>query len=203
MDNDSSENEHENTTKNKKPKNNWLIKVFIISFTISIVLALLINKLFSGSNIILPMIFLISFISLGVISDAIATATTCCTPEQFHAMATKKVKGSQETIYLLKNADKVASFCGDVIGDIVGVISGSAGAIIITIIIQTFKVNNDIVSLIIDLVFTALISSSMIAGKAIGKEIALNKSEKVMFAVGKLLYYTKAIFNFNKKSNKK
>ena len=47
----------------------------------------------------------------------------------YHAMSSKKIKGAKKAVSFKKNADKVSSFCNDVIGDICGIISGSAGEI--------------------------------------------------------------------------
>ena len=42
-----------------------------------------------------------------------------------------KYPGAKEAVLLAKNADKVASFCNDVLGDISGTFSGAIGAAIV------------------------------------------------------------------------
>ena len=57
-------------------------------------------------------------------------AVTVANEHEFHAKATKKVKGSKDSLKLIKNAPRVANICADVIGDICGVLSGAISALI-------------------------------------------------------------------------
>ena len=91
-----------------------------------------------------------------------------------------------------KNADKVSSFCNDVIGDICGIISGSAGVIIATFLANTFEINIFIVTLLV----TAIIAALTIGGKALGKSIAINKSNYILYEFSKL------VSHFYKKKNR-
>lgn len=102
-------------------KNNikiWIIQVFIITFILSICFSFLstigINKLS-----LFPAILLLLFvIFLGVIFDIIGVAVTVANEHEFHAKASKKVKGSKKSIILIKNSSRVANICADVIGDV-------------------------------------------------------------------------------------
>ena len=93
----------------------------------------------------------------------------------FHSMNSRKIKGADIAVKFKKNADKVSSFCNDVIGDICGIISGTAGSIIALKISNLLSLNSFYTILFI----TALISSLTIGGKAIGKSIAINKSNYI------------------------
>ena len=62
---------------------------------------------------------------MGIFFDIIGVAVTVANEHEFHAKATKKVKGSKDSIKLIRNAPKVANICADVIGDICGVLSRS------------------------------------------------------------------------------
>ena len=120
---------------------------------------------------------------LGIIFDIIGVSATCADIEVFHAMASKKIRGGKVGVKLIKNASKVASICCDVIGDICGIISGSAGVTIVALIIKLSNINPIIISLIV----TAMISSLTIGGKALGKNVAINKSNEVITIVAKIL----------------
>ena len=61
---------------------------------------------------------LILVIALGILFDIIGVAVTVADEKEFHAMATKKVKGSKCAIKLIRNSAKVANICADVIGDL-------------------------------------------------------------------------------------
>lgn len=86
------------------------------------------------------------------------------------------------TITLLKNNSAVSSFCNDVIGDICGIVSGSLGTVLTSYLI--IKYNTHL--LWTTVLVTALISAITVGGKALGKEIAIKKSDKIIFTVGKI-----------------
>ena len=98
-------------------------------------------------------------------------------------MASKKVKGSHHSVKLLKNSDKLASICNDVVGDVCGVVSGSAGVLVATTLSTKYNLNMSLTVLIV----TAIIASITITGKAYGKTIAIKNSESITFKVGKFL----------------
>jgi CBS domain containing-hemolysin-like protein len=102
-------------------------------------------------------------------------------------MSSRKVKGAKTAVKLIQNADKVSSFCNDVIGDICGIISGSAGSIISVTLASTFSINIFITTLIT----TAVIASLTIGGKALGKSYAINKNNLILYQFAKFLSYFK------------
>ena len=171
----------------KKNKNNsWIIIITVLSFAISIIFSYLSEAILKSSSIIIELIVLFTVILLGIIFDMIGVAITTCVEFPFHAMASRKIKGAKTAIKLIKNKDRVSSFCNDVIGDICGIVSGTAGVIIATSISTNFNINLIICSLLI----TATISSLTIGGKAVGKNIAVNNSERITKVVSKILSIT-------------
>lgn len=169
--------------KKKKKKNNWIIIVTILAFFISILFSLLSQILMPKVHIALEVIILLIFIAIGIIFDMIGVAVTASDEEPLHAMNSKKIKGAKKAVNFKKNADKVSSFCNDVIGDICGIVSGSAGVIIATTISQ--KTNTNI--LYVSLIVTAIISSLTIGGKAACKKIAINNSHKIVYRAAKII----------------
>lgn len=101
----------------------------------------------------------------------------------FHSMSSRKVKGAKMAVKLKKNADKVSSFCNDVVGDICGIISGSTGAVIAIKIIEKFNFN----ALIVTLIIMGVISAITIGGKAMEKGYAMRKSNDILFKFAKIL----------------
>lgn len=95
---------------------------------------------------------------------------------------------------LLRNAEKVSSFCNDVVGDICGVVSGSASAVIAVKALT--QVESDTVS---QLIMSALVAGVTIAGKACGKNIAMSKCTQIVHLVSKPIYYTKSLFRRKRK----
>ena len=99
-------------------------------------------------------------------------------------MASHRTRGAKEALFLLRNSEKVASFCNDVVGDICGIVSGSTAAVLVARLQQSLSVENVLVSTAV----TALISGLTIGGKAIGKKIALDRCKEVVYATGKLMH---------------
>ena len=165
----------------------WIIKVFIITFVICMLISGLSNMIASNANIIILLVITVLIIIIGIIFDIIGTAVLTADEATFHAKASNKIKGSKESIRLIKNASNIANFCNDIIGDICGIVSGSMGAMIAITIAQKFSANSTLMALII----SSVISSIMVGGKAIGKNIAVKKSDQIIFKVGKYLNKTK------------
>ena len=128
-------------------------------------------------------LILLLFIALGILFDIIGVAVTAANPKPFNSMAAHRVKGAKEALYLIRNAEKVASFCNDVVGDICGIVSGSTAAVIVAALQRDFSTTNVMISIGV----TALISGLTIGGKAIGKKIAMKKSKDVIYLTAKVL----------------
>lgn len=170
--------------KNKKAVDiKWIIKIVVASFFISIGFTLISETAIPNVGIFIGIILTLIFIIIGVIFDMIGIAVATAEEAQFNSMVTKRVKGAKMALKLKKNADKVSSFCNDVIGDICGIISGSTGAVIALKITSLYNFN----SLLTTLIVMSLISSLTIGGKAMEKGYAMKKSNKILFNFSKIL----------------
>ncbi len=169
----------------KKEKVNvkWIVTVVIVSFVISFCLSFIANSTIPNLSLILGIIVTLIFILIGILFDIIGVAVTTADEAIFHSMNSRKVKGAKVAVMFKKNADKVSSFCCDVIGDICGVISGAAGTTIAAILITKYGFN----VLLVGLLVTAIISSLTIGGKAIGKSFAINKSDIILYEFAKFV----------------
>ena len=157
----------------------WIIEAFIITFLLSGIISFISQNGITNLNIVPAIIILIVVVFLGIFFDIVGVAVTVANEEHFHAKATKKAEGAKSSLYLIKNATKVANICADVIGDICGVISGAIGTMIALKIANTYGVSTNI-----QFVISALIASITVGGKAIGKEIATKNSTKIVDRVG-------------------
>ena len=115
--------------------------------------------------------------------DIIGVAVTASDEAVFHSMSSRKVKGASTAVNFKKNAEKVSSFCCDVIGDICGIISGASAAAIAVILVTKYHFD----PLITSLVIAAIISTITIGGKAIGKSFAINKSNIILYGFAKVV----------------
>ncbi len=166
-----------------KKNDPWIIKAFLFTFFITLIVSGISNFISNNCHIILLVFITILIIAVGIIFDIIGTSVLTAKEASFHAMASSKVKGSKESIKLIKNSSNIANFCNDIIGDICGIVSGSMGAIIAIYLADFFKANITIVAVII----SATISSLTVGGKAIGKKYAVKNSASIVALVGKLL----------------
>lgn len=168
--------------KNKK-RNTWPIIVTILAFFISLLFSFISESIMPSVPILIGIIILITFILIGIIFDMIGVAVTSSNEEPLHAMSSKKIKGAKKAVSFKKNADKVSSFCNDVIGDICGIISGSAGVAVATSLANTYNLNIFYTALIV----TAIIAALTIGGKAFCKKIAINNNHKIVYLTAKIL----------------
>lgn len=157
----------------------WIITIGIITFLISLLFSFIGEIIIPNAQIYISFILLLLFIFLGILFDIIGISVTVSDLKVFNSMATKRVKGAKLGRKLIKNADKVSSFCNDVIGDICGIVSGSTGITIALILAEKFNFS----VLILSLIITTIISTLTIVGKAIGKTFAMNKSNWILYKV--------------------
>lgn len=168
--------------KNKQKINySWIIKITLLAFFISLIFSGLSEMFIKNVSLLISIIILIIFIALGILFDMIGVAVTSADEEPFHSMSSRKVIGAKQAVYLKKNADKVSSFCNDVIGDICGIISGTVGVTI------SISLSNYIPLFISTLLVTALIASATIGGKAVFKSVAINKSNEILYNFAKFV----------------
>ncbi len=165
----------------------WVIKAFLFTFLICILISGISNSIANNANIVVLLSITAIIIFIGIIFDIIGTAVLTADEATFHAKASNKINGSRESIKLIKNASNIANFCNDIIGDICGIVSGSMGAMIAIYFANKLSINPTISALIV----SSIISSIMVGGKAIGKNIAIKESDRIIFKVGRLLNKTK------------
>ena len=165
----------------KKNKNKinwgWIIKIVVVAFTISILFSFASETAIPKLNVFWGVILTFIFVLIGVTFDMVGVSVTAADEHVFNSMAAKKIKGAKLAVKFKKNADKLSSFCQDVIGDICGIVSGSTGAVIAIKIMNQLNTDNLLVTLIV----MGVISSLTIGGKAIEKAIAMNKSNEILY----------------------
>lgn len=179
---------NKNTTKRRKFNKKWLITVIIWSVIICGSFSLLSDMLLRRVNLLVAFIILLIIIITGIIFDMIGVAVTVAIEMPFHSMSSKKNKEAKIAINLIRNADKVSSFCSDVIGDVCGIVSGSIGVLIAAKVLLIFSTIN---ATIISTAIGVFIGAFTIGGKFIGKTIALNNANEILIKVCKFIYIFK------------
>ena len=161
----------------------WVTKIMLFSFTLSVTLSFVSEITVPNLNLFLGIIVALIFIAIGILFDIIGVSITAASPKVFHSMNARRVSGANIAVKLIKNSEKVSSFCCDVIGDICGVISGATSISIATMLSKTFSFN----LLITTLIVTGIISAMTIVGKAIGKSFAINKCDIIIYEFSKFI----------------
>lgn len=162
----------------------WVLTITVLSLLISMTLSYLSTEALANVGNLAAFLILFLFIFIGILFDIIGIAATSATEKQFHSMAAKKVKGAKEAVWLTRNAEKVSSFCNDVVGDISGIISGATGAVIIARVAGGLGAGG---AVFVSLTITGLIAAMTIGGKAAGKAVGIGYNSAILFAAGKLL----------------
>ena len=160
----------EKTEKKESSQIKWFITIFITTFILSILFSFISTTAINGLDLIPAIIILIIVILVGILFDIIGVAVTVGKESDFHAKASKKLKGAKTSIKLIRNSAKVANICADVIGDIAGVLSGAISAMISLKITEKFNLEFNIQFMI-----SALVASLTVGGKALRKNICTKK----------------------------
>lgn len=173
----------------------WTLFITIFTFTMSIALTYLLDHLLQDVNIFVGVIMLLSVILIGIVFDIIGVSVTSAEQKLFHSMAANRIQEGKVAIDLIKNADKVSSFCNDVIGDMAGIISGALGASLLSKIYDKF---NDINIVLLGTLITASVAGFTVGGKSLGKSVAINKYREIIFFISKIILKFRNIFTKKK-----
>lgn len=169
----------------RKVNYKWIAFITVATFFIAILMAYFSVMFMARVSVLAALFILFLIVSVGIFFDLLGIAVTAANEVPFHSMAASNVKGSKESIQIIRNAGSVANFCNDVVGDIAGIISGSAAAaIIIKLAIQDrFWLS------ISEILLSGLIAAITVGGKAIAKEIAMRNANFIVFQIGRFLNF--------------
>ena len=178
--------------KSKKKVNiKWIITIFLSTVVISAVFSTISNMLLGQAGLVPAFFILLVIVLIGILFDIIGVAVTADDVKPFHSMAAHRVPGAQEALKLLRNAEKVSSFCNDVVGDICGIISGTASASIVLLILANRQSMGTRAQLL-EIGMAAVVSGLTVGGKAVGKTFAMTKSTSIVHCASKVIYYIKS-----------
>ena len=192
-----------NAISSKKETRVWTLLITVITFFISISMSFFSNETLGNATTVVSFLIVFVIIIISILFDLIGTAATAADEAPFHSMASRKLYGAKQAVMLIRNADKVSNFCNDVVGDICGVISGTAAAFIV------YKFSGggtEAQNSFFGLSITAMVASLTVGGKALGKSIALQNSNYIIYKVAVVIKFLFGKLNFKKKkkwNNKK
>ncbi|RXT13627.1 hypothetical protein [Ammoniphilus sp. CFH 90114] len=166
----------------------WALVISIWTFFTAIGISMISQLLLRESSLLLALITLLSIVVIGTVSDIIAVAITAADISPFNAMASRKIYGARKGIQMIQNAEKYANFFADVVGDVLGYIAGFAGA---TLVLQIVRLTDQLTvyESVVSIIVAGLSSSAIVGSKAIGKNIAIHNSTKIVLGFGKILTF--------------
>ena len=180
----------------KKKRNLWSVKITIVSLFLAAFISFLSELTASSEHMIVIILLLLFLVLASILSDGIGVAVTSCDITPIMSMASRKVYGAKTAIWLLKNNEKVANICNDVVGDIFGIISGACTAAIVAKIIL---MQGESWQQWLTIAISSAVAALTIGGKAFMKNLAITNSKEFVMFVARMI----AVFNKNERSNKK
>lgn len=167
-----------------------VLKVGLLTFFLSMSMNLVSRLLLAHVGLVLSFLILFIIVLIGIVFDIIGTAAAAASEKPFHAMAANRVYGAREALRVIRNADKVANFCNDVIGDISGTVSGAVGASIVFRLIVSRSAVNEVIA---GVLMTGLIAAITVGGKSFSKGFAINEASRVILLVGEALRWFQGV----------
>ncbi|MBM7542443.1 hypothetical protein [Amphibacillus cookii] len=171
------------------------LSIAVITFVLAAIFSVISSAILSGVAWGLGILIVLIIVFLGVFFDTLGVAATAAIEKPFHAMASERVFGAREAVLIVRNADRFASFCNDVVGDISGVISGTASALVV---LQLANVlghgDGSAVQLTINVIMTSVVAALTVGGKAIGKFLGIHYTTTIIILVGKTLAFLDSKF---------
>lgn len=172
------------------------------------VLSIPLSAFFDGATIFMDAIpwflgiFIVIFIVLfGAFFDMIGVASAAADEPPFHAMASKRIHGAKFAIKIVRNAERVASVCSDVIGDIAGVLSGATALSVGESMARHFGVTGGYKE-VFSIGLTVLATSLTIGAKAFGKTIAVYYPTTIILFAARVSWNFVRIFERDKNKSK-
>ncbi|TGB04351.1 hypothetical protein [Halobacillus salinus] len=164
------------------------ISIAVITFVLAAIFSVISNSVLSGVIWFIGLVLVFVIVFTGVFFDMLGIAATAAEETPFHAMASEKVAGAKEAIVIVRNADRFASFCNDVIGDISGIVSGTAsGMVVLQLANGMGYTEGSTVQITISVILTSIVAALTVGGKALGKFFAIHSSTKIIFFAARLI----------------
>jgi CBS domain containing-hemolysin-like protein len=165
----------------------WSIFISIITFALACLFTVTSTAILEGFSWAIGIVIVLLLVCTGIFFDILGLAAAAANEKPFHAMASERVRGAKQAIYIVRHADRFSNICNDVIGDMTSIISGSASAIVILKVLLPFQ-DIEFMRTAVSVVFTALVSALTVGGKALGKSFALHYTTNIVLMIGKSFY---------------
>lgn len=170
----------------KKKSNRWVFFITIWTFILALTFSFLSETVVRNLQLTIAFLILAIIVLTGIFFDIIGIAVAASDDKSLNGMAAQKIPGAREAVMLHKNAGAVSNFCNDVIGDICGIVSGAAGAVIVLRFIVMYPVAK---AATLGILFSSVTAAVTVGGKALGKNIAIEKADEITYEAGRFLNF--------------
>ncbi|MFD1018696.1 hypothetical protein [Thalassobacillus hwangdonensis] len=174
------------------------ISIAVITFVLAAIFSVISTSILSGVIWVIGLMIVFIIVFIGVVFDMLGIAATAADEPPFHAMAAEKVPGAKQAILIVRNADRFASFCNDVIGDISGIVSGTASAVVVIQLTRVFDHSEgSTFQIVVSVILTSIVAALTVGGKAMGKYFAIHSSTKIIFFAAKVIDFVENKLKIN------
>lgn len=163
----------------------WAFKMFLLAIFMSLLFGFVSEMFISSAGLIVAILIICVFIFLSVLFDMIGIAAASADIEVFKRWECLGIKGAKRGVCLCDNCEKLCSFCADVVGDICSTLCGAGGATIVSLVTKNLKQTSCVI--LISITTSALIAGMTVLFKAIMKERAMKKSNKILLKLSRFI----------------
>ncbi|MFT8364174.1 MAG: hypothetical protein ABF586_12100 [Sporolactobacillus sp.] len=167
----------------------WALPLAVITVVLSAIFSIISTAVLNDSGLITAILVVLLIILMALFFDIIGVAATASNEAPFHAMASKRMRGAQYAVWLSKNADRVNTFCTDVIGDMSAIISGTAASVVVVESMSFFHESSNALEYILSVVVTCLVAALTVFVKALGKSFAIKNATTIIYHVGYVIFF--------------
>ncbi|WP_173916193.1 hypothetical protein [Halobacillus sp. Marseille-Q1614] len=184
--------------KNLKRSIKFSVSIAVITFVLAAIFSIVSNSVMSGVAWGIGLIIVLLIVLTGVVFDMLGIAATAADEPPFHSMAAEKISGAKEAIIIVRNADRFASFCNDVIGDISGIVSGTASAVVVIQLTNVLGSSEGSgLQLTLSVLLTSIVAAITVGGKAVGKFLAIHSSTKIILWAARVIAWIESNLKIN------
>ncbi|MFX3616344.1 MAG: hypothetical protein ACE3JK_02285 [Sporolactobacillus sp.] len=167
----------------------WAWPLAVITLVLSAIFSIVATSILNDSGVFTGILVVLVIILFALFFDIIGVAATASSEAPFHAMASKGMRGARYAVWLSKNADRVNTFCTDVIGDMSAIISGTAASVVVVESMALFH-DTGIIEYVLSVGVTCLVAGLTVFVKALGKSFAISNATIIIYRVGFVIYFT-------------
>ena len=168
----------------KKSNIKWVIQAVVFTFVLSTIFNAGSTIMLEDVSIVVKVIVLLSIIIFGGVVGMIGTAAVSADETPFHSMASRKVNGSEEALFILKHRDKVSNFCWDIIGGVCGIVIGSSSAFLSVRLVEYL---NEFHATAITLAVMGAVAAISVGGNAVMTTYAVDRANDIIFSVARII----------------